>query len=447
MAMHVNLERFWKAAAVAAVVLLPALLVRADENGGPMTLDRVMDNVVIAGKDLKAVNGADIEALRLMSFKDGKLAPVPFQVDEKTPVGEYVMIAPDGSRGHDDGKLDLNDELVFMAKDAGDRGDPSASGLDPEAWNEIALTDPVTGGKGWAYLIAFDENPPALSPVRYMTYQELADHDELTTPYYSLRFPKNNVFMSDIIITKAAGGNGQDILDKIKMRSGVAMLRGAFSVDRTEEDFSHKVLGVLTGPVRVIRRTETRLSLILSLKSPAAIVNGSFYPACFQFPSMLSLPFRMDMIASDAYMRQGWDLNRNAIGLKFYSNLNPEPVVYDGKMGPAEQKLAANRNTLRWALGTGPQGTFMFEGEWDQKSPIKALLYYEDDLSRAEPPEDDPGIMGIAYRLEDLLKMGGDEYPFNIVNYIVPNFDGDIQKALRVFDHPLEVKVKGESSK
>lgn len=438
--MHITLARLRRATLVAAV-LIPALFARADNLSGVMTLDRVMDNVVIAGKDLAALNGADLSQLRLMIFKDGKLMPVPFQVDEKTPDGEYVMVHPDGSRDRDDGKLDANDELVFLAKDAGDRGDPGASAPAPAGFVEIVLTDPVTGAQGWAYLLAFAKNPPPLSSVRYMTYKELADHDELTTPYYALRFPKNNVFMNDIIIERAAGGNDKDILDRIKMRSGVAMLHGAFSVDRTEEDFTHKVLGVLTGPVRVIRRTETRLSLVLSLKSPAAYVNGSFYPACFQFPSMLSLPFRMDMIASDAYMRQGWDLNRNAVGMKFYTNLNPGGVVLDGKMSPEEQKLAADPRNLLWALGTGPQGTFVFEGEWNQKSPIKARLYYEDDLSKSEPPEDDPGVMGIAYRLEDLLKMGGEEYPFNIVNYIVPNFDGNIQKALRVFDHPLEVKV------
>jgi hypothetical protein len=429
--MHINFARYWRAA-LAAAVLVPALSGRADDSGR-MTLDRVMDNVVITGKDLKAVEGAAVSDLRLMAFKQGKPAAIPFQVDEKTPDGNYVMTHPDGSRDHDDGKLDDNDELVFLAKDAGDRGDLSASGLGPKAWSEITLTDPVTGARGWAYLMAFDKNPPALSPISYMSYKELADHDEIVTPYYTLRFPKNNVFMSDIIISKAAGGNGKDILDKIKMRSGVSMLGGTFTVNRTEEDFTHKLLGVLTGPVRVIRQTETRLSIVLSLKSPAAIVNGSFYPACFQFPSMLSLPFRMDMIASDAYMRQGWDLNRNAIGLKFYSNLNPAPVVMDGKMSPGEQSLAADRDTLHWALGTGPQGTFMFEGEWDKDSPIKALLYYEDD-------ED---AMSIAYLLEDLLKMGGKEYPFNIVNYVVPDYDGDIQKALRVFDHPLEVKVGG----
>jgi hypothetical protein len=202
------------------------------------------------------------------------------------------------------------------------------------------------------------------------------------------------------------------------------------------------VLGHLQGPVRVMRQTETSLVLLLSLKTPAAVVTGSFYPACFQFPSVLSMPFRMDLIASDAYIRQGWDMNKNALGFKFYSNLNADPVLMDGKMDAAEQKLASNRDTLRWGIFAGPAGTFVFKGIWDMdNSPIKAVLYYEDDLAKPEPPENEPGITAFAYRLENLLKMGDKAYPFNIVNYVVPNFDGDIQKVLNVYDKPVEVKV------
>ena len=158
---------------------------------------------------------------------------------------------------------------------------------------------------------------------------------------------------------------------------------------------------------------------------------------------MLSLPFRMDLIASDATIRQGWDLNRNGIGMTFTTNLNQEqPVTFDGKMDQAEKDLAKNDNTLYWGIGSGDQGTFMFKGIWDAKYKVKALLYYEDDLTREEPPEEDPGIMGFAYRLEDLLSVGTDDYPFNIINYVVPHYDGNVEKALRVYDKPLEASVK-----
>jgi hypothetical protein len=428
---------------VSITVLVMAFSVEAKGQNKAMALDRVMDQVIIEGGGLEKTNGRAMAKTRLMAFQNGKLSPVPFQIDEKTPGGDYVMSRPDGTmdKDTDQGRLDNNDELVFMAHDAGDKGDPAATGLSPAGWDEIRLHDPQTGAQGWVYLIAFDQDPPEPSPINYMQYNEKAECDELISPHYTLRFPKNDVFIRDFMVHESAGGNKADLMDRIKMRSGIGVLSGRVTVSRTEDDFVHEVLGLIKGPVRVIRQTGTQLVIILSLKSPSAVVNGSFYPCSFQFPSMISLPFRMDLVASDAWLRQGWDLNRNAIGWRFYSNLNPEGVTMDGRMSPEEEKLSKKRDTLRWALLTGEQGSFIFTGQWDMSTPIKALLYYEDDLSRQEPPEDEPGVMGFAYKLEDLQDIGGEAYPFNIVNYVVPNYDGDIDRALRVLQHPLEVQV------
>ncbi len=430
------------------VLLLAALFLfvsggRTEPDAGKMEIDRIMDKVVIKGKRFPKLLGKPISGLRLMAFEKGKAQPVPFQVDERTPNGNYVMERPDGSKDCDvdNGRLDKNDELVFMAMDAGESGNAEAF---PQGspFHCITLTDMQSKASGRVYLVYFKSSPPPQSRKSYMRYRERKGFDEVVSPYYTLHFPKNNVFISDFMIHEKAGGNGADIMDRIKMRSGVDVLAGRFSLLRTEEDFTTEVLGMIKGPVRVVRQTSTRLSLLLSLKSPSVVVDGSFYPCSFEFPSMLSLPFRMDMVASDAYIRQGWDLNRNAIGMKFFTNIDPHGVTLDGTMSKREENMAASEKTLDWALATGPQGTFMFRGVWDRKAPFRALLYYEDNLSRREPPENDPGVMGFAYKLVDVLKMGGEEYSFNIKNYVVPRFGGDKDRALRVFYHPLEVEVK-----
>ncbi|MFO8058485.1 MAG: hypothetical protein R6V10_14460 [bacterium] len=431
---------------VVVILLATALLLlppgRTETGRDRMSIDRIMDKVVIEGKELPELTGRPIRGLRLMAIENGRPKAVPFQVDERTPEGDYVMKRPDGTedRDADQGRLDQNDELVFMAMDAGDHG--SADDF-PErcSFHEIKLIDPQSGAAGWVYLVYFPESPSPLSTKRYMKYMEHEDSDEVVSPYYTLHFPKKNVFISGFMVHRAAGGNDTDIMDRIKMRSGVEVLAGSVKLLRTEEDFSTEVLGVIKGPVRVIRQTSTRLNLLLSLKSPSVVVDGSFYPCSFEFPSLLSIPFRMDMVASDAYIRQGWDLNRNALGMKFYSNIEPQGVTLDGSMSKREKKLASSRKTLQWALATGEQGTFMFRGVWDRKAPFRALLYYEDNLSRKEPPEEDPGVMGFAYKLVDLLKMGSEKYSFNIENYVVPGFEGDRKRALRVFYHPLEVEI------
>jgi len=96
-----------------------------------------------------------------------------------------------------------------------------------------------------------------------------------------------------------------------------------------------------------------------------------------------------------------------------------------------------------WYALAGPQGNLVVHASMPEqwRHIVKLKLYYVDDVNVPDPPEDDPGVMGFAYLLEDLLKMGGAEYPFNIENYVVPDFDGDLQRALRVFDYPLEIEV------
>lgn len=436
------MKRKWKAVTgtlILSLVMIAPTAMR--ENRGTGTyIDRTMDRVVIKGERLADLDGLPINKLRLVALKQGEAVPVPFQIDELDPLGYYVMDRPDGKhdRDADNGLLDKNDELVFMAMDACGRAPEGHFG--EKRYQEIKLTDPVDGGSAYLYLVYYEDIPPPLSEKSYMRYEEGEEFDQVITPYYILRFPKNDVFIRDFIMLPEAGGSGEDIMDRIKMRSGIDVL-SALTITRTEEDFDTVILGCVVGPVRVIRQSGTRLSLLLSLKAPSVVVDGSFYPCSFEFPSMLSMPFRLDMIASDAYIRQGWDLNRTALGMKFFSNLEPGGVVLDGTMSEAEKKLAKNRNTLHWAIGTGGPGTFMFSGVWDESAPFRAVLYYEDDLSRLEPPESEPGVMGFAYRLEDLIKMGGEEYGFNIVNYVVPDFDGDIERAIRVYDHPLEVTV------
>ena len=439
--MRKNVLLFLRPATFLALALL-LLPLKSSGNDSPLA-NRVMDHMVIEGKVLKNSDGKEIKNLRLLAFFEGEMKTIPYQIDEKDPDGGYVMVRENGKNDQDtdNGKLDNNDELVFMANDSGEKTDVSGAGVNASSCDEIKLDDTKTQKVGFVYLCYFENEPPSPSPVVYMEYKRGNDNVEIISPYYIIKVPKENVFLDYVSINKSAGGNGEDLMDKIKMRSGVDLLSGVFSIDRTEEDFAHKVMGHIAGPVRIIRQSETRMVLLLSLKSPAVVVNGSFYPSSFQFPSVLSLPFRMDMIASDAYIRQGWDMTKNALGMKFYSNLNKTPVVFDGKMTPEEEALGTSKETLKWWMITGKQGTFLFYGVWEENFPIHAYPYYEDNIDKLEPPENDPGVLGHAYRLENLLAMGGDAYAFNIVNYIVPNFDGDIDKARTVFEYPIKVSV------
>jgi hypothetical protein len=135
-------------------------------------------------------------------------------------------------------------------------------------------------------------------------------------------------------------------------------------------------------------------------------------------------------------------LNQNAIGMKYYNNFTLEPVVYDGKMSEREKEIARSDKTHYWGMLSGAAGTLLYVGRWQDKMPIKILAYYDDDSSALDPPENVPGQMMFGWRFENLLNVKGATYSFNLLNYIIPNFDGNIQRVVALIEKPFEVQVR-----
>ena len=135
------------------------------------TITRLFDHVVVMGSDLEENLNKPIPQMRLYALKDGKMQPVPYQIDEITEDGDWVLTHKSPYLSEkDEAKsillqddppeiMDENDQLAFMITDVGDRADPSAW---PSGWiyaDEITLTDPLTNEQGWIYLLSFN-NPP-----------------------------------------------------------------------------------------------------------------------------------------------------------------------------------------------------------------------------------------------------------------------------------------------
>ena len=70
--------------------------------------------------------GSPESHLEVLALHDGRLAPIPFQVDEVLPDGRYAL--PDGPEPLADdspGILDRDDEIAMMLSDLGDRASPA----------------------------------------------------------------------------------------------------------------------------------------------------------------------------------------------------------------------------------------------------------------------------------------------------------------------------------
>jgi hypothetical protein len=115
--------------------------------------------VIVSGGDLTAFEGAPLYDLFVYAYRGGAWQQIPFQFDEVDATGTYTV---------ENGLLDANDELVFMAPDLGTQAVPwvwipdTASQASPRY--QSAVSDPLDAGQhGWVYVYRSADLAPASS--------------------------------------------------------------------------------------------------------------------------------------------------------------------------------------------------------------------------------------------------------------------------------------------
>lgn len=187
--------------------------VQAHEQNEPLQrvtaiLDRPEDPIVLKGAQLAAFSDAPLNELVAYAFHGGVWTPIPFQIDEVTISGTYVI--------SDGGRLDANDELVFMAGDAGESVSAAAWPDDTQARlaprMAITVTDPLSAGQqAWVYL--YRSATLTRSTARYITWTQTAQTASAIS-YTAAFSPTKFVGLSDLFIN----GGTTDILDRQKTR-------------------------------------------------------------------------------------------------------------------------------------------------------------------------------------------------------------------------------------
>jgi pimeloyl-ACP methyl ester carboxylesterase len=172
------------------------------------TLDRELEPVIVGGAGVEGFTGLPVDELLVYSYTDGVWRQIPAQVDEVTATGEYTAT--------EDELLDANDEILFMAKDLGDRAEESVPMVDgyPACvrWYEIEVTDPISPSQqGWAYLVHSGALTSTLAD-DYVTFDP--DLHRIDTASYSLSFASTHSGFGYL----ALGGSGVNILDRTKTR-------------------------------------------------------------------------------------------------------------------------------------------------------------------------------------------------------------------------------------
>ncbi len=438
----------------------------------PKTLLRRFDTVVVPGDLLSTLIGKEIAQLRLYAYSAGKFEPIVYQIDERDALGEYVFTGGKmAGEDVDKGKFDENDELIFVCRHAGDQVNQELWPQESSAGQEIVITNPQDPTRqAWVYLFYFSNNPPPGKTEDYLAYDPALDR--VTGKYYTVGYNKGYMLFADLLYPKASGGNGKDFLDRVKLHVDVQLLKGLIHIRKRENDILCDVVGWIDGPVRVIRNTQNYFRILFNIPSPSLYAVTEYYPNYFTVPMRFSIPFNLKWVMNH-FVVSGFtltvlgDFHSEMAGSQVLTSRNPEGFPLTGNTPEEVLRRKYQLSKIDW-------GSFSKKGVggWCVRMAfLDCLLQYfnihiVDDLSRKNPPEDEPGeIGGGIFVYSDTLRKKYDKTPgFNgfttgvydilhkgtfelyLDTYIItpePTIE-DTKEWMAVRDYPLLVDVSGK---
>jgi hypothetical protein len=327
-------------ALVGIFVVLTSLVMAGNGSATAKTLNRDLEPVIITGTAISAFDGVSVDQLFVYAYTDGVWTQIPAQVDEVTATGAYTTT--------EDGLLDANDEVVFMAMDLGDQAvgmAPTADGQPISAlWYEIEVTDPISPTrKGWAYLVHSTVLTPTFT-ADYVSFDPI--QLRINGINYHLGFAASRPWLEYL----SFGDSETDILDrtpKLRLCLGEACWFTEDNIADVEDDL------IRDGPVRAIMRSGRARA----------------------YGAMATWTFPVPIILFANNIRFSTDFNSAASGATLYNAAVPDGVMVDG----IPDDVPATPPSSWWQLSTS-MGTIIQAAD---NSPIGGtqINYYVDDAT------------------------------------------------------------------
>src|SRR5579871_2810677 len=402
--------------------------------GEAKTLTRFHDPVVVRTGLLAALPDHRTARYRVYAARGGVLEAIPFQFDARDAGGELVL-SGEGAEG--DFTFDDDDELVFMAKDAGDR-----IGADrlPDASDAVfEIEDGARGGRGWVYVAHFPGEPPPRSPVRYAVFDTA--RGEARALYYEVRYSRDRSnFLAGVRVSPAAGGSGEELVRRMLMRINptFSLLITTWAPTFTEESFSVTTEGVKNGPVRAVRRVRQALDLgPLFPEIPNGTVSTYYYFSSFVTPSTFSIP-ALALRSLRAFRFETLDdFGAAAADMRYWDAANPDGVPLGARDGPA----GAERDHEWWVV-SGPAGTVLqtlrIPEAWRTWGITRGTVFADAAAANDAPDR------GAGYRLLRMTNLQPGAYRIDASLVVLPSpyRPGDEAQALAMLQEPLAVRVR-----
>lgn len=271
-----------------------------------LSISAFSEPVVLSGEMLPELLGKPVQSLRVLDSDENA---IPFQVDEVTSQGEYVLFEgdkPNSSSGN--GVLDKQDEIVFLRKDA----DPAVSRFEEE--NKGMVVRVGEGKAKRAVYVRADSSIP-LSDVTYIEYNDSKQH--ISTPFYYATFGRNRFHFTDAGVKDIKTGRFIHLTNELRVEILLKALWGLVPIKYSEENVICLVQRYKCGPVRLIRRGDFHLNLGLGVKGSKASVNQICYPQMVKVPVRLHVPFRFRTLFSEAFLEMTPVLRETGSSFRF----------------------------------------------------------------------------------------------------------------------------------
>ncbi|NIR51943.1 T9SS type A sorting domain-containing protein [candidate division KSB1 bacterium] len=326
------------------------------------TLDRPVDPVIRNGAEIAEFIGAPIDELGLFAFDSATQtwAAIPFQIDEKDTSGSFVF--PDSSDQIPG--FDKNDELVFMADDAGDRAFIwlNNEGSEQHPRVEITVSDPrdMENNRAWAYLYRSADFVSSLAKsvvedyVMYTespnpgTGEDLVEGFENSMSTYKIGGNEKGLFGALFL----PANPDLDLIDRQKIRGETSSF--FFPSFDEENNLSFKGVKAIDGRVRVIREVTISLTA-LGAEVADASLPVQYFRNSLVLQGDLSIPADLPLGIEIELLRHSIDLSSNAEGMLF-SNPNNTNVVIDASSDNVDPSIV-EAPEINFTHIVGPAGT------------------------------------------------------------------------------------------
>jgi hypothetical protein len=426
--------------ALFAAMLAAATLASAAEPLGPCgPIDRVHEAVELPVARLQRLGKTPIERLGVLAFHGGRAAAIPFQVDERR--GRKVAMADGSEPLADDrpGALDLDDVLVFMVCDAGERkGDGALEAAVPGpigAWREIELRDPRASTTAYVYLVVADT--PPRTTTRYVDYTPVGDLVGTASYRVGLvdALPAYLALLRDGMPTA-------NLLDGPRLRVHATLLANLAEFDLHEGQGQHRLVAWTAGPVRVVRRSRHYVSIGFGIELSAGVANTYFYSRHVYAPGSMKLPFSPRVFFREINAVGGAD-GRDIRGWRYHAIGVPGAgFPIDGMPSDEERNFRADGD---WFALAERDRAIMFAVRLSENlaREIPLHLVYRDDATTPLPPEHVPGTQPlVGFEGHHIERLPGGRYQFALHIFALPGFTpGDERAVLGGLDAPVTAAV------